>query len=122
MPPGMQREVLQHNATIAAGASVSNAIDLTGLVILSIQMPAAWTAAAITFQASYDGASFGDVYDDGGTEVTIASANVVASRVIVNAGILEKLAGCRFIKLRSGTTGTPVNQGVAAVIRVTGKA
>lgn len=110
-------------ANIAAGASLSNAIQLEGMVILGIQMPAAWTAAAMTFQGSADGTTFGDVYDDGGTEVSIAATTAaVAARFLVNASVLEKLAAVRFLKIRSGTTGSPVNQVAAAAIIVCMKA
>lgn len=116
------RGVQYHKATIASGASLSNAIQPQGLALFAIQMPSTWTAAAITFQGSYDGTTYGDVYDDGGTEVTIASANAVASRVIVNGSVLEKLAALPFVKIRSGTTGSPVNQGQQSIVYLLGKA
>lgn len=93
--------------TIANGAALSGSIDLTGLTIVAIQMPAAWTAANITFQASTtDGGTLQDVYDDAGTEVTVTAA---ASRFITLSPATS--IAYRFLKLRSGTTGTPVNQG-----------
>ena len=106
-------------ATIANGASLSDAIDLRDYAIAAICLPAAWTAAAITFTASASqSGTYNSVYDDAGTEVAIASANVVASRVLVNKAILEQLAGLRWVKMRSGTAATPVNQGADRAVTV----
>lgn len=92
-------------ATIASGASLSGSIDLTGRILVAVQMPSAWTAASITFQASNDGTTFDNVYDTAGTEL---AATVAASRYVVFDP--ADLASVRWIKLRSGTSGTPVNQ------------
>jgi hypothetical protein len=120
--PSVSRETGHAAATISAGASLSNAINLGQRVIVALQLPSGWDAAALTFQGSYDGVTFGDIYDDGGTEVTIASGTIVVNRTIVNAGILEKLAGVLFLKVRSGTAGVPVNQTADRIIRVMQKA
>jgi hypothetical protein len=106
-------------ATIGAGASLSNALDLSDYAIAAIQMPAAWTTAAITFLAcaTKDG-TYLPVYDDAGTEVTVASASAAVNRVIVNKAVLEQLAALRWVKLRSGVAATPVNQVAAAAITV----
>lgn len=114
---GIVRQVGKVVATIANGTALSDAVNLGGHVISAIHMPAAWTAAALTFQASDDGGTtWRDVYDDAGTEVTIASAAVVASRAIVNKTILEQLAGLTTVRLRSGVTATPVNQAAQRAI------
>lgn len=110
------------SAFIANGASLSGVVPILGRAIVGILLPATWTAAAITFSASPDDITYGDLYDDGGTEVTIASASVVAGRFITNATILEKLASARYVKIRSGTTGTPVNQGAARTLILSLKA
>lgn len=107
-------------ATIANGASLSGEIDLGDHKILLIYMPAAWTAANLTFQvANVSGGTFQDLYDDGGVEVNVTAAVSRAIGIDLNAG---PLAGARFIKIRSGTTGTPVNQGAArSIVLVTKK-
>lgn len=111
MPTSFRRQMTTLAPTIANGAALSSSITMIGLVLAVLKLPAAWTAAALTFQASFDGGTtWNDVYDDAGTEVTIASAAVVASRAIVNKTILEQLAGLPMIRLRSGTAGIPVNQ------------
>lgn len=92
-------------ATISNGNSLSDAIDLKGFVLVNIQMPATWTTAVLSFQGSYDGVTYNDIYDNIGVEVT---ASAGASRCICE---LFKLAGFRYLKIRSGTTATPVPQG-----------
>lgn len=104
------------SATIAASASLSGSIDLTGFILAGLYVPSAWTAAAITFQASPDNddddtVAFQDVYNASGTEFTIASANVVASRYISIDP--RDFAGVRFLKIRSGVSGAAVNQAAA---------
>lgn len=95
-------------ATIASAASLSGEVDLAGYRNFAIQMPATWTAANLTFQvATASGGTFQDLYDDFGNEVTVTAA---ASRGIALDGMAGALAAWRYLKIRSGTTGTPVNQ------------
>ena len=103
-------------ATIANGAAVSGAIPVRGLNIASLTTPAAWTAAAITFQASTDdGATWSPVYaiDSTGAaaETTIPSAGIptAASRYFqIPAGTFD---GASHIKINSGTNAAGTNQG-----------
>lgn len=95
-------------AVIANGASQSGEVDLGGLSVQAIVMPAAWTAANLTFLAAdATGGTFNPVHDDGGTEVTVTAA---AARCIGMDAAARELDGLRYIKVRSGTTATPVNQ------------
>jgi len=61
--------------TIANGASLSGAANLGEARICAIMMPADWTAADLTFQASIDGSTFYNVYDEFDTEVTVQAAD-----------------------------------------------
>lgn len=98
-------------ATIANAASLSGAVDLSYARLALILMPAAWTAAGLTFQVSPDGVTYGDLYTDAGVEV---SATVAANRVVrLN---LSDWIGVRYFKVRSGTTGTPVAQGAERIL------
>ena len=47
---------------IAGGTSLSSGLNLGGRVLTGVFMPASWTAANLTFQASYDGVTFYDMY------------------------------------------------------------
>lgn len=105
-------------AAIASGQSLSDAIDLGGGRLVGIDMPAAWTAANLTFQSSFNGdvqqiaATWNNVYDDLGVEVVVQAA---ASRAI-RLGNPGLFLGQRWIKIRSGTGAAPVNQaGVRAL-------
>lgn len=92
-------------ATISGGGSLSAEVDLNGHNIVGIYMPGTWQTANLTFQASNaTGGTFYDVYDSAGNELVVTAA---ASRVIVD---VPELAPIRFLKVRSGTTGTPVVQ------------
>lgn len=97
--------------TIPEGGSVSDVVDLDGVHLVGIQMPATWDAANITFQASADGVTFADLYNQSGSEVTVDAA---AGRFIALDPTL--FAGIRFLKVRSGTAATPVNQAAARTL------
>jgi hypothetical protein len=102
--------VFTKTATIASGQSLSGEVDLEDAEYVSIVMPAAWDAASLTFQASpTSGGTFYDVYNAGGSEMslTVAAQRVVTMR---QTNVHELLPTLRYIKIRSGTSGTPVNQ------------
>lgn len=101
------------SATIANGASLSGAIDILSTTLLGIQMPAAWTAASLTFQGSADGSTYVDVYNDSNDEYTLPTST---SRLIMLDQTANRFAAMRYLKVRSGTTGSPVTQGADRVI------
>ena len=101
------------DVTIASGESLSTALSVGACTPAAIVMPAVWTAASITVQMSVDSVNFYDLYDEYGTEVTVTAA---AARVIrLSAGDWWIV---RYLRLRSGTTGTPVNQAAARTLKV----
>lgn len=89
---------------IANGASLSSAVDLGGRKLVAIIMPSTWTAASLTFQGSVDNSNYFNVYD-GATERALIVAASYYSAVNIGDWI-----GFRYLKVRSGTSGTPVNQ------------
>lgn len=101
---------------IAASANITDAIDISGAKLVGVFMPAAWDAADLTFQASYDGSNFFNVYDDNNTEVNVKAA---ASRYLqLKTGGDDDVAldMLRHLKIRSGTNGTPVTQTAARIL------
>ena len=100
-------------ATIANAASLSAAVEIAGMELVAIEMPAAWTAANLTFQGTHDGATFNNVHDDAGTEVSVTAA--AARYIRLNP---ELWGGFHSVKVRSGTAGTPVNQGAERIINL----
>lgn len=112
--PGMtvpDRRNIEGVVNIANGANVSDAIDVNGLAVLGFQLPAAWTAAGVSFQASKDNSTYGILKYEG-TEYTAASL-VASDFVTLNP---QAFIGVRWLKLVSGTSGTGVNQGGARAI------
>lgn len=105
--------VIIRNATIANGESLSNAIDVDGSAVVGIVMPAAWTAANLTLQMSHDDTTYNNVYDEVGAEKTITAST--SRYIVLNPA---DFIGANSVKLRSGTSGTPVNQGAARSIVV----
>jgi hypothetical protein len=81
--------------------------------LIAISMPATtWTTAALTFQASPDG---GTTWQ----EATSSSGTGLSYTATQSAFILidpSTLLGMNCIKVRSGTSGSPVTQSAGAVI------
>lgn len=104
----MANLALMHQpAIILNGASQSAVLDVTERVIVAIALPATWTAASITFLAADTAeGTFQPVYDAAGVEYTVVA--VQGHVVVVPA---DATRAFRYVKLRSGTGGTPVNQG-----------
>jgi hypothetical protein len=95
-------------ATIPSRGSITPAIAIAGPIVGMI-MPAAWTPAVVTVQASADGTNFYDLYD--GMTAKELSFNIKPnSYVAIGQG---RLLGCTQIKLRSGTSALPVMQNLA---------
>jgi len=105
--------------TIAAGGSISTVLDKSHHNHMAIFIPANWTTAPITFLGceTYDGTFNQVVSATDVSEVNIP--NVAASKVIVlDTEFLEAMIAIPFVKLRSGTLITPVNQGVNVNIKI----
>ena len=96
----------QHTATIANGASLSDAVYLHGEVLVGIRTPAVWDAANLTFQVSMDDVTYLDAYSQAGAE-HVVTVTGVDTHIWVDP---SAFAGYRWIMVRSGTTGTPVVQ------------
>lgn len=96
-------------ATIAAAGNLSPAINIGQKTLVGIVVPANWTTAGISFQASYDGGTtFGELLDQ--TATAIAVSSVTGGAVAHIAFDPTKLKGVNCIKVRSGTSATPVTQ------------
>ncbi len=101
--------------TIANGASLSGAAALAGKAVVGILGPAAWTAAAMSFDVSVDGTTFVP-YCSQTAEVSIASA-VIATAAPRFFGLSPaEWIGFHSVKVRSGLKGSEVNQGAARTL------
>jgi len=106
---------LSFPVAIANGASLSGAIDLGVGRLFGIAMdPTAWTAAALTFQVSVDGVNYFNLFDNTGTEI---NWTVLAQQFITAASPVE-WQGIRWLKVRSGTSAAPINQGAARSLTI----
>ena len=105
-----------NTVTILSGASLSSSVSLGKSQPIALQLPAAWTAASVSFQVSADGTSWFNLFKDDGTEAT---ATVGASQHIpLN---LPDLPGILYLKVRSGTSALAVAQAADRVINVVGQ-
>ncbi len=102
----------KQTATIGSGVAVSNIVALGEGAMVGIVMPAAWTAAALTFLGSPDGVTFTNIFD-----TTTERNFAVAVDRFLSLTHTDWLA-FKFIKIRSGTTGTPVNQAASRALTV----
>lgn len=111
------------DATIASGAALSGSVQVQDVArpsalraLVGIQMPDGWTTASLTFDVSLDGSTFVPLYWDGSEyEIVAAGGAAASSGVALEPSVF---AGWAFVKVRSGTSGTPVNQGAERVLKL----
>jgi len=90
---------------IESGKNITDAFTLPqGTYPAAIVTPSSWTAADLTFQGKA-GIVYRNLFDDDGNEITVTAA---ASRMIILPPDLFRTVN--IMKIRSGTSGTPVNQ------------
>jgi len=105
-------------ATIANGAALTSEINLDGKKLVGIGFPAAWVDANLTFQvASATGGTFKNVYR-GGSELTETEPATKFDGVYIalSDDVIYGLMGAQYIKIRSGTAASAVNQGAACIL------
>jgi hypothetical protein len=91
--------------TISNGTSLSPATPLGDSVLVGIAMPAAWDAAALTFQVSADGGvTWGEMQS---VSAAISYTAAAAQFIAIDPAIWR---GINMIKVRSGTSSVAVNQ------------
>lgn len=96
----VQKALVVAAASIAMSASASGAIYMGGLSLVGIQLPAAFTGTALTFQVSLDGVTYQPLYTStSGTALsyTVAQGHFVA----INP---QDFYGAIYIKIISGST------------------
>ena len=98
-------------ATITSGQSISPEVALGQKTLVGIIMPAGWDAAGLTFQATPDDQNFFELFDSSGSAVALTAA--AGQFIQIDPA---KWRGVTGLKLRSGTSGSPVNQTAARTI------
>ncbi|WP_445215466.1 hypothetical protein ACKWRH_23590 [Bradyrhizobium sp. Pa8] len=106
--------VVLNGPIIAAGESLSDAVDCSGADIVRLTMPADWTDALLTFQISTDGLFFNNLFNHHGEEVSLPVTPGVA--IVVPLDFLRSAA---FIKFRSGSYQTPKPQAAQREFAIT---
>lgn len=101
---------IEMTAIIAKGESQSTTINKSGYKNMLIIMPAAWTAADITFLVSNNPTSGFVKLVKASDESEITSKASASEAVNLDGTIKEALGACAYVKIRSGTSVTPVNQ------------
>lgn len=94
-------------ASIAAGANVSGTIDLMRTAFLGFVAPSGWTTAALNIEVSTDNTNWSSLYDAYGS-VSGSLSTLVAGAAY--ATDMVSLLPFRYVRLRSGTSASPVNQ------------
>ena len=85
--------------TIESSGTTSSARDLNGLGnLVALVTPATLTGTSFTFQASVDGSTYNNVYNEG----TQYSVTVAASRYVALDPAV--FAGAQYVKVVSGST------------------
>jgi hypothetical protein len=97
--------VIVNGPTIAAGESLSSALDCSQGNAIAVAIPATWKSALLTFQLSPDGQFFGDLFDRSAKEVAV---NVMPGTVVQIDP--DSRLGSAWVKFRSGSRHGPVVQ------------
>ncbi|RUM43099.1 MAG: hypothetical protein DSY80_06160 [Desulfocapsa sp.] len=99
---------------VTISGSMSDVIDCTlGKYPGRITMPSAWTTANLTYQVSNDKSVFVDLHDESGEVVTTVSAS---KSIVLDPDVFRSI---RWLKIRSGTSATPVTQAATRVLELT---
>ena len=111
----MNRGTTSKSLTIANGAAVTEAFEMSNHAGGIVLMPAAWTAASIGFQVSDSpSGTFYPLYDDGGTLVQISSPAVSKAY-----SIPAEVFGAAWVKLWSQDgSASDEDQGAARTVGV----
>jgi len=96
--------------SIAAGQSISNAVNTGGNYVVGLIMPAVWTQARMTVSVSTDNVAYNDmfVFNAESTTASEFEFNVVPNAVVSVDS--DRFLMARYIKLRSGTRDAPIIQ------------
>jgi len=98
--------------TFTSGTAISSSLFLTGNTIIGFQFITGWTSATLAFQSSTDGINFGPVYDDTGDELNITIPSYTQYMVsMLPPNMIATVGKLRWLKLVSGLSGSPVDQG-----------
>ncbi len=96
-----------------SAGGLSAAVDLQANSPVGIMMSGDWTAGSLTFQASFDNSDFGSMFTASGNELTASAATDIYIALDP-----ADFVGVQYLKVRSGTEGTPVVQAAARALKL----
>lgn len=99
-----------------ATLNLSMPIQLFGNTLIALQFVTGWTPATISFQGSTDGINFAPVYDSTGTEITITVPSYTQYMIVTLDNALGTIGKLKWVRLQSGTNGSPVGQDEGTLI------
>lgn len=104
------------DAAIGNGQSLSTAVQLTEGQLVGLVIPSAWTAAAVSFDASWDGGTtYAPLYSQTG-EVNVPSGYIATAERRYFGIDPVAFLGVTHLKVRSGLNGAAVAQGGARTV------
>jgi hypothetical protein len=98
--------------TITSGQSLSSAGYIGRGTPVGIVLPT-FTSASLSFQISEDGTTYREAFDSANAAIAVSAS--VGDRYVAAP---SSLGGAQWIKVRSGTSGSPVNQGADRTINL----
>lgn len=97
-------------SVIANAASLGAAVSIGGLTAVKALFPAGTEGTILTFQVSFDGVTYSNLYKDGVEySITVAAGQIIWLDVATWFGI-------SYFKPRTGTAASPTNQTGAATL------
>jgi hypothetical protein len=109
----MMALLLVPGPTIAAGQSLSNAVNCLEGRVVRIITPSGWNKAPLSFQLSMDGEEFHDLYHVQASAGAFTPYEVVVPSVEESASLMFPVSTgylIAWVKFRSGTSSVPVIQ------------
>ena len=104
----------------AVSPAVAGGVAMGADTLVGIWMPATWVTAALTFQVSPDGGTtWLELFNDGGTAISITAAASQYISLVTNSNYTWR--GINMLKVRSGTSGSPVVQTGGATVTLIGR-
>ena len=104
----------------SASPAVTGGVAMGADTLVGIWMPAAWVAAALTFQVSPDGGTtWLELFNDSGVAVSITAAAGQFISLVTNSNYTWR--GINMLKVRSGTSGSPIIQTGGATVTLIGR-